>query len=107
MIPTAMLPHEATIAERTGSTGTGAPAYAQPSPLKGRLTTERRKVRTDEGAIVTADATFLTRPRTAVVGSVLTFGTDSYEVVGTRSPLDLRRPHHTELLLAGPREAAA
>ena len=62
MIATAVLPDTASLANRTGTNGTGAPVFSLPVPVRGRLDRTARKVRSDEGAVVQASATFVARP---------------------------------------------
>lgn len=106
MIATAELPHVVTIEERDGSTGGGAPAYATPYTVKARIEAQRKQVRTAEGAVTYANSVAIIRPRPIPAGSLLTHGTDRYEVLDSADVMELRRVERTELVLDGPRPAS-
>lgn len=107
MIPTAALPHKVSIKALTGTTGTGAPAYGTAQTgVRSVMVTDRKTIRAAFGDDVTAGAMCTVRPgATLSVGSLVTHGSDSYEVLEIRHVNDLRRAHHDELLLDGPRPA--
>lgn len=106
MIPTAELPHTVTIEERDGTTGGGSPAYATPYTVRARIEQQRKQVRNAEGSVVYTNATATIRPRTVPSGSLLTHGTDIYEVLDSADAMELRRKERTELVLDGPRPAS-
>lgn len=107
MIPTAVLPDVVDIDPLTGITGTGAPAYGTRLADKpAKLVTDAKTIRDRFGDDHTAGAMCQVRPGMAIpVGSLVTAGADRYEVLEVRHVSELRRAHHDELLLEGPRPA--
>lgn len=107
MIPTAALPHTVSIKPLTGTTGTGAPAYgAAYLNVHASMVTDARTIRAAYGDDITAGAACLIRPGLTVpVGSLVTHGSRLYEVLEIQNVDELRRRHHDELLLDGPRPA--
>lgn len=106
MIPTAELPHTVTIEERDGDTGGGAPAYRTPYTVRARLEGKRRQVKAADGSVTIADAVAIIRPRSVPAGSLVTHGSDRYEVLTAIDVMELRRKERTDLVLDGPRPAS-
>jgi hypothetical protein len=106
VIATAELPHTVTIEERDGTTGGGSPAYATPYTVRARIEQQRKQVRTADGAVAYANSVAIIRPRPIPSGSLLTHGTDRYEVLDSADVMELRRVERTELVLDGPRPAS-
>lgn len=105
MIPTAVLRERATIRPYLGTSGQGAPLFGTPlTGVPGRLVGKRRAVRTREGVDVIADATLDVRPGLDVVAeSEVQVRGRTYTVLAIADAEELNRPHHTELILEGPR----
>lgn len=108
MIPTASLRDTVSITPPAGTSGTGVPVYGTPvAGVPTSMVTDAKTIRDMFGRDVTAGAASIVRPTVAVaVGSLITHSTGRYEVLEIRRVSELRRPHHIELLLDGPRPAA-
>mgnify|MGYP007075790353 CR=1 FL=1 len=108
-IPTASLPHRITVEPHTGTTGTGEPVYGAPMQLKARVVGKRRLITTAEGNNVLADATAQLRPDVGHIPteSRVTHQGRLWEAHGWAQQEDLRRGHHVELILQGPKPEQA
>jgi hypothetical protein len=105
MIPTAVLRERATIRPYQGTTGTGAPAFGPPlTRVPCRLVGKRRAVRTRDGVDVIADAVVQIRPGYDIVAeSTVEIRGRTYTVLVVSDAEELARPHHTDLIVEGPR----
>ena len=102
MIPTAALPHFVTIEDFEGDSFEGENFAAPSLRLPARVVGKRRRVTVADGSDVMGDAVITLRPRAVPVGSKVTHGDDVYRVLATADAVELRRPHSTELIVAGP-----
>lgn len=102
MIPTAALPHFVTVSDFLGDSFTGEDFDTPSRPLPARVVGKRRRVTAADGSDVTGDAVIVLRPRSVPVGSKVTHGANTYRVIATADAVELRRPHSTELIVAGP-----
>lgn len=111
MIPTAALPERIIIEPFTGATtGNGAPAHDVPlTAVPARRVGKRRQIRTSDGVDVICDDQFDTRPLPVDVPpqSLITCGSDVFTVLAVIPIAELRRPHHVQFLVEGPRPVAA
>lgn len=98
-----------TVTARTGTTGTGAPAFA--APVRGvaaRVDGRRRTVSTPTSDMVVCAATATVRPDVQVAkGSLVEHDGNVFEVLDVVDAVEYRRLHHRDLLLDGPRPGAA
>lgn len=107
MIPTALLPHRITVERYAGSSAYG-PVYGAAVKMRARVTPKRRMVTTSTGDTVVADATVLIRPcREIPTESRVTHHGRTYLVAGVTDAAGLDEPHHSELILTGPRPEGA
>lgn len=101
-IPSQLLTTTATIADRTGETGTGGPAYGPTRTVRGRLEARRRLVRTPTGEDLVSTASLLVRPETTVApdAQVVVNGR-TYVALDVTAPEGLTRPAYREVILHG------
>lgn len=105
MIPSALLRQKITVERYAGSTAYG-PTWAAPVKMRARVTPRRRMVTTSTGDTIVADATVLIRPcREIPAESKVTHHGRTYQVAGVTDATGLDEPHHSELILTGPRPA--
>ncbi len=111
MIATAELPDTVTIEPYDGTTGLGGQSFADPFTRPARLIGQRRQVRGPSGVDLIADATIRLRPDLPADVPPESRVTDQagnvWTVVDTTTVQELRRPHHLDLLVSGPRVDAA
>lgn len=106
MIPTAVLRDRATLRPFLGTTGQGAPVFGTPvDDVPCRIVGKRRAIRTRDGVDVVADAVIQIRPRQddLVAESEVCVRGRTYTVLAVADAEELARPHHTDLIVEGPR----
>lgn len=111
MIATAELPDTVTIEPYEGTTGLGGQSFGDPVTVRARVVGQRRQVRTSGGVDLVADATIRVRPNLTVDVPPESRVTDQngnvWTVVAAATAVELRRPHHVDLIVTGPRLEAA
>lgn len=106
MIATALLPDRIRIDPFLGSDGEGAPVYGTPVlNVPARMYEVRRQVRSSTGVDVVSVQLCQVRPGLGIVAeSLVTLDGESWEVSSIEHARELKRHHHDDLVLDGPRE---